>query len=68
MDKELMSVTKDGAIYFTEPPHFISKEMWQEFISKLNMDDEKIRILVEELEYLYEQAGKYYEYYIEATL
>lgn len=61
-------MTKNEVTYFAELPHFVFEEQWDDFVSKLNMHDEIIKLLVEEVEYQREQVAKYYEYYLENTL
>ena len=55
-------------LYCDEAPHFPYKDVWRDFVSTLDMNDENIKLLVEEVEYYRKKAGKYYQYYIDANL
>ena len=53
--------TKEGALYFEESYHFPFPEMWDSFVKTLDMNDEKIRLLVEEVDYQRKIIAEYYE-------
>ena len=65
---EDIRVTKDGATYFLDSPHFVFEEQWDDFVSTLNMEDENIRLLVEEVEYQRARTAEYYEWYLNNVL
>lgn len=64
----ILKETKDGLFYYDEPRHFLFKEQWDDFIATLDMSDEKIKILVEEVEFLRKEVAEYYLREVDATL
>ena len=53
--------TKEGALYFEEGYHFPFPEMWDSFVKTLDMEDERFRLLVEEVDYQRKIIAEYYE-------
>ena len=56
-----MKETKQGALYCEEGYHFPFKQMWDDFVSTLDMSDERFRLLVEEVNYMRGKIADYYE-------
>ena len=63
-----MKKTKQGVLYFTEGYHFPFPEMWDNFVKTLDMEDERFRLLVEEVDYQRKIILEYYEREIEREL
>ena len=56
-----MLKTKQGALYCEEGYHFPFEQMWDDFVSTLDMSDERFRLLVEEVNYMRGKIADYYE-------
>ena len=50
-----MKETKEGALYCEEGYHFPFEQMWKDFVSTLDMSDERFRLLVEEVNFMREK-------------
>lgn len=57
----VMKKTQQGALYCEEGYHFPFEQMWKDFISTLDMSDERFRLLVEEVNFMREKIADYYE-------
>ena len=53
--------TQQGALYCEEGYHFPFEQMWEDFISTLDMNDERFRLLVEEVNFMRGRIVDYYE-------
>lgn len=56
-----MKETKEGALYCEEGYHFPFEQMWKDFVSTLDMSDERFRLLVEEVNFMRERIAEYYD-------
>lgn len=56
-----MKETKEGALYCEEGYHFPFEQMWKDFVSTLDMNDERFRLLVEEVNFMRKKIAEYYE-------
>ena len=56
-----MKETKQRTLYCEEGYHFPFVQMWNDFVSTLDMSDERFRLLVEEVNYMRERIAGYYE-------
>lgn len=59
--KMVMKKTQQGALYCEEGYHFPFEQMWNDFVSTLDMNDERFRLLVEEVNFMRERIADYYE-------
>ena len=57
----VMKKTQQGALYCEEGYHFPLEQMWDDFVSTLDMNDERFRLLVEEVNFMRERRANYYE-------
>lgn len=57
----VMKKTQQGALYCEEGYHFPFESMWNDFVSTLDMNDERFRLLVEEVNFMRERIVDYYE-------
>ena len=57
----IMKETKQGALYCEEGDHFPFESMWNDFVSTLDMSDERFRLLVEEVNFMRGRIAEYYE-------
>lgn len=57
----VINKTKQGALYCAEGYHFPFEGMWNDFVATLDMDDERFRLLVEEVNFMRERITEYYK-------
>ena len=57
----VMKKTQQGALYCEEGYHFPLERMWNDFVSTLDMSDERFCLLVEEVNFMRERIADYYE-------